>query len=314
MVLTLTTLFCGCQPREFTTTGIYFDTLVELTAYGEAVPDSALELCRKYDALLSVTNPDSDIYKLNHQGEYEVQPETLDIIQKALSYCEKSEGLFDISIEPVSSLWDFTAENPTLPKENDIKTALKAVGYQKIKIDGKRVSLPSSGGIDLGAIAKGYIADEILRIYEEHSLSGIINLGGNILTVGKKTSGESFKVGIKKPFSDGDIACNLEFDGGSVVTCGVYERYFTLGGKNYHHILNPKTGYPEIGGIDSVTVICESSTEADALSTTLFLMGEANAKAYLRNLPDTHAIFVRTDGNISLSQGLEMQGNTVKIK
>ena len=320
LLLIVAMLFCGCESgflnssKAYTVSNIYFDTFIELTTYGEAVPKEAIELCEKYDNLLSVTKKDSDIYKLNKRGKHEVSPETLELIQVALDYCEESEGLFDISVYPLSTLWDFTAENPSLPDEDKRSEAVKAVDYRKIKIEGNTITVPPNGGIDLGGIAKGYIADRIAEIYIANSLSGIINLGGNILTVGSKPFGKTFKIGIKKPFSEGETLYNLELYSGSAVTCGVYERYFTIDEKIYHHILNPKTGYPETNGLDAVTVICQSSTDADALSTTLFLMGEEKAMGYLHSRSDIHAVFIRRDGTVGLSQGLEMNGNTIKIK
>ncbi len=313
LLLTISALFLGCETRVFKVSNIYFDTLIELTAYGKEVPKEAIELCEKYDGLLSVTKENGDIYKLNQLGEYPVADETLEIIKAALEYGKESEGLFDISVRPLSALWNFTAESPSVPTKAALENALKSVDYRKIKIEDNRVTLPSGGGIDLGGIAKGYIADKIAEIYKTKAVSGIINLGGNILVVGEKPNGQPFEIGIKKPFSENKTACLLELEEGSAVTCGIYERYFEVNGEVYHHILNPKTGYPESSGLHSVTVICENSTDADALSTTLFLMGEEKAKEYLKTRPNTHAVFIKEDGSISLSDGLSIKNNTVKI-
>lgn len=313
LFILISTLFVGCGEEPRTVSGVYFDTLVQLSAYGGDVPDEALELCEKYDGLLSVTNQNSDIYKLNQLGEYTVKDETLEIIKIALEYGDKSGGLFDISVRPLTALWNFGAEKPALPQKSKLLKALKTVDYTKIKIQGNKVTLPSGGGIDLGGIAKGYIADKIAEIYTSKALSGIINLGGNVLTVGKKPDNKPFKIGIKKPFSEQETICLLELAEGSAVTCGIYERYFEYDGEIYHHILNPKTGYPQKNNLHSVTVISKNSTDADPLSTTLFLMGEKRAKEHLNNLADTEAIFIRTDGTISLSNGLSIKGNTVKI-
>lgn len=305
--LILSCTFTACEQKDtpHKVTGIYFDTVVELTAYGEKVPKEALELCEKYELLFSATNKKSELYKLNNHGTLQVSKETLEVVKTALEFSRDSGDLFCIAILPVSKLWDFTAENPRLPSKKSLTAALKSVSSENIIIEGNRITLKNGATIDLGAVAKGYIADKIAELYKEKNLSGIINLGGNILTVGEKPNKEAYKVGVKKPFSEGENLCTLELGEASVATCGVYERYFEINGKIYHHIIDPTTGYPRKSGLYSVTVIDKSSTVADALSTTLFMMGEKEANKYLANRPDTHAVFVRDDGSVSFSKGFE---------
>ncbi len=310
-------LFClsGCNKNEtYTSTGVYFDTVVTLTAYGTPVPKEALELCRRYDSLLSPTNENSDVYILNVSGEYGVQKETADIIKTALRYCEESKGKFDITVRPLSALWNFGTENPTVPKEDDIKSALAKVDYNNIEIKGNTVTLKKGAQIDLGGIAKGYIADKILEIYNKNSVSGIIDLGGNILTAGEKPNKKTFAVGIKKPYTQNENIATVELYSGSVATCGVYERYFEADNNRYHHILDTASGYPVENGLDSVTVIAESSTDADALSTLLFVLGEEKAQEYLQIRTDVHGVFIRSDGTLLVSQGLEIENGRIYIK
>lgn len=305
LMVVLACLFTGCGEKPYRETGIYFDTLVQLTVYGKEVPPEAIKLCEKYDKLFSATNPDSEIYKLNESGSMEVSDETLTVIKTALEFSRQSEDLFCISILPLTKLWDFGAENPELPNPEELNAALEKIGSDKIKIRGNRVTLEKGSGIDLGAIAKGYISDKIAELYKADNLSGIIDLGGNILTVGEKADGKPYRIGVKKPFTENENLCTLEITEAAVSTCGVYERYFKLNGKLYHHIINPNSGYPQDSELLSVTVISESSTTADSLSTMLFMLGEKEAKAYLKSRPDTQAVFVREDGTVSFSEGFQ---------
>ena len=313
LLLVLSCFFTGCEDKSapHKATGIYFDTVVQLTVYGKPVPQEAMELCEKYELLFSATNEESEVYKLNKEGTLEVSEETLEVVKAALEFSHESEDLFCIAILPVTRLWNFTAQNPKLPDAKDLSAALKSVSSENIKIEGNRITLKNNAAIDLGAIAKGYIADRIAEFYKRNELSGIINLGGNILTVGKKNDGASYKVGVKKPFSENENLCTLEIGEASVATCGVYERCFELNDKIYHHIIDPATGYPRNTGLQSVTVIDQSSTRADALSTMLFMMGEKGANEYLKNHPKTYAVFVRDDGSVSFSKGF---GNSEIVK
>ena len=307
VVFIFTCLFTGCGDNKapHKVTGIYFDTVVELTVFGEKVPEEALELCEKYDKLFSKTNPESEIHRLNQSHSLEVSDETLELIKTALFFCEEGRGIFDITMEPVIKLWDFSAENPTLPDPKEVLYAANnKVDYRAVKIEGNRVTLEKEGGIDLGGIAKGYIADKIAELYREKGLSGIINLGGNIITVGEKTDGERFKVGVKKPFTDSDTVCTLEITQAAVATSGVYERYFKLDGEIYHHLLNRK-GWPENKSLQAVTVIHENATTADALSTILYLFNEYTTLLYLEEHPEVQAVFVYSDGEVKFSPGFK---------
>ncbi len=315
-VFIFTALFSGCRKQidARSSTEVHFDTSVTLTAYEQDVPEEAWELCRKFDKLFSATDKESELYLLNQKGSYTVSDETLEVIKEALEYCRITEGKFDITVRPVSELWNFTAKKPALPKKKDLEAALSLVDYTKIKIEGNTVTLPEGVKIDLGAIAKGYIADKLYEVYQKNSVSGIIDLGGNIMTVGKKPGHKNFLIGIKKPFSEEDENwAIIELSSGSVVTCGVYERCFELDGVRYHHILDTKTGKPLENGLDSVTVIAPDSSTADALSTSLFLMGEKKALETLKTQKNVYAIFIKTDGTYRLSEGLLKEGSSIYI-
>lgn len=318
-VLLLSVLLCSCSDcktsKTNTATGIYFDTLVKLSVYGDDVPASAFDICEKYEKLLSVSRPESDVSRINNgEGKVTVNEKTAGLLADALSFCAASDGEFDITLYPVKKLWGFGTKNAAVPSDTALKNALKKVDYTKILIDKNTVTVPKDTQIDLGAIAKGFIADEIAKLYKEKKLSGIIDLGGNLLTVGEKPDNTDYRIGIKSPFNTEKNAAVLEFSGGSVVTSGSYERYFESGGKRYHHILSTKTGYPTENELASVTVIDNSSEKADALSTTLFLMGRDKGLSYVNSLDGTEAVFITTDGDILLSGGLTKKGDTISFK
>lgn len=287
------------------------DTFVSVTLYDSddaEILDEALGLCRKYEKVFSATTKDSELYRLNHRKEnrVEVSTELAEVIAKGLEYGRLSGGAFDISIEPVKALWDFKSMEPVLPDEESIASALSRVDYRRIALEGRTVVFQSSETtIDLGAVAKGYIADKIKEFLEERGVeSAIINLGGNVLCIGKKPDGSDFAIGLQMPFADrNETIARLAIDGLSVVSSGVYERHFNIGGKEYHHILDPKTGYPCETGLIGVSIVCPSSADADALSTACFALGAEKGMELIDSMPDACAYFILEDYSILYSEG-----------
>lgn len=263
-----------------------------------------MKLCEKYEALFSRTIKTSDISRINENGgrPVTVSDDTIDILQKAISYGELSDGLFDVTIAPASSLWDFKSDTPALPDKNELKEAISHIDYRTIQISGNTVTLlDSKAQIDLGGIAKGYIADRM----KSHLISkgvehATINLGGNVLTIGGKPDGTPFHIGIQKPFDErNSILTSVDVTDRSVVSSGSYERFFTLDGQLYHHILNPRTGYPVDSGLSGVTILSDSSVDGDALATICFALGQEKGMALIRSLDGVDALFVDTNGKVS---------------
>ncbi|MDO4478508.1 MAG: FAD:protein FMN transferase [Lachnospiraceae bacterium] len=310
---------CGhAKIDKISATDLCFDTIISVTLYGtpdeeaglKALLDECMALCRGYDTLWNCRSEDSEIYAINHRApgtkSMTVSPETADILAKALHFCELSDGVFDITIAPLSTLWDFTADNPRVPSENAISEALSAVDYRQIALDGTTLIFENDTAcIDLGGIAKGYIADQLKAFLKENGqTSGYINLGGNILTLGSKPDGEAYVIGVQDPTGrEGDAAFGLSVRDGSVVTSGTYERSFEENGRLYHHILDTATGYPIENGVASCTVLSRSSADGDALSTILFALGPENGQAILETLPDIEAIWILDDGTTVESDG-----------
>jgi len=292
------------------------DTFVDITIYDSddtELLDQAIEICADYENLLSRTLETSEIYKLNHrspeQQTFTLSDQTAFLLEKALSFSELSDGAFDVTTEPLSSLWNFSGSGEhKIPDDALIKEAVAKTGYQNLKLDGNTLTfLSPDTTIDLGAIAKGFIADEIKDyLVEKKVKSAIINLGGNVLCVGKKPDGSPFRVGLKKPFSETSESFGIvASDGMSVVTSGVYERHFIIDGKNYHHILNPRTGYPYDNGLISVSILSEKSVDGDGLSTTCFSLGLDRGMELINSLDGVYACFIDEDYNVYYSDGME---------
>lgn len=285
------------------------NTIVTITIYDSqdtSLLDGALALCDTYEAMFSRTKQDSEIAQLNSGADITLSKDTLSLIQTGLDYAKLSDGAFDITIEPVSSLWDFTALSPKIPDSAAISSALKHVGWQKVQLNGSKLQLSDPAmGIDPGAIAKGYIADRIKDYLLEHGVkSALINLGGNLLLVGTKPDGANFKIGIQKPFKDrNESVAIMELSDVSIVSSGIYERYFIQEDTLYHHILNPATGYPYDTGLIAVTVITNASVDGDALSTAAFALGLEKGMELINSLEDVYAVFITEDDNLHYSEG-----------
>ena len=298
---------CGRQSTPVSDTGFYFDTVITITLYEEdnkSLLDECMALAGHYEALLSPTVEGSDVWKINaNPGTFiTVDKDTLSLLQEALSYAEVSDGMVTPSIGALSSLWNFGSDCPQMvPESQAIQNALAHIDYHSIEIQGSRVRLNDPEAvIDLGFIAKGFIADKMKEfLLSKGVTSALINLGGNLVAVGSKPDGTPFKIGIQKPFaSSGTAALTLDLTDFSVVSSGNYERYFEKDGRLYHHILSAETGYPVENELSQVTILSPDSTQADALSTLCFILGYEKAVRLLENYPDVQAVFITEDGQI----------------
>lgn len=289
-----------------TMTGMYFDTVVTIEAWGadQDVMDHCRELCEYYEQLLSAHIETSEVSAINRaKGQpVTVSEDTAEVIELGCRFGELSGGKFDITIAAASSLWDFhDSESPRLPDAQTLQEAVSHIDYRCVQVDGCTVTLTDPAArLDLGGIAKGYIADRIKEYLESEGIGhALINLGGNMLAVGGKYDGSDFRIGIQKPFAEsGTILASLQISGQSVVSSGNYERYFEQDGMIYHHILDPATGYPADTGLYQVTVISDSSAQGDALSTTCFLLGLDKGMELIQSLDGVEAIFVTADMKI----------------
>lgn len=321
--LTINITACNSKPPSpVSLSNFYFDTAITITIYNVSSREDAtkiinecFEQCKEYENLFSRTVKDSDISKINtaNGSQTTVHPAVTEIIRDSLKYSQLSHGAFDITIAPLTALWNIEGNNPSVPSHKAIQEALKHISYQNISVGENLITLADPDAqIDLGGIAKGYIADKLKKyMLSEGVTSAIINLGGNILTIGGKTADKDFKIGIRKPFgeNDTDYAATVNVFNKSVVTSGIYERYFKENGKLYHHILDTSTGYPVENNLYSVTIISNNSEAGDALSTTVFALGLKNGQTLINNMEDVEAIFITNKNEIILTEGLEINDN-----
>lgn len=309
-------LTTGCskfsnEPLSYT--GTAFDTVISIQIFDsrdQELIEHCKEMCLEYEDKFSRTIETSEIAQINSAAgaPMKVSDDTISILKKGIYYGELSNGAFDITIGSLTALWDFHSESPTVPSPESISEAVKHIDYEKISITGNTVQLQDpQAQIDLGGIAKGYIADRLKDYLEgegvEHAL---INLGGNVLAIGQKPDHSDFNIGIQNPFDEkGEPITTVKLNDQSVVTSGNYQRYFEQDGKLYHHILDPKTGYPSDNGLNSVTIITDSSLTADALSTTCFLLGPEQGMKMINQLDNVDAVFIDSKNEITYSRNFK---------
>ena len=335
-------LFTGCgniTDADTSTTGnqpisissIKLNTAVQITIYDsqdKALLNDCLALCDKYELIFSRTNEKSELYKLNHRKDvsdgdfstdgpttpcpvsgtadiWHISEDLAALLSEGLDITRESDGAFVIATAPLTSLWDFTTEDPEVPDDAAIQKALPLCSSDGVTIDGQNITLPSDDiRFDVGAIAKGYIADRLKDFLIKKGVkSAIINLGGNVLCIGSKPDGTPFKIGIQKPFADrNETEAVMDITGKSIVSSGIYERCFKQDGKLYHHILNPQTGYPYDNGLISVTIISDQSVDGDALSTTCFALGLEDGLKFAEK-KGVQAVFITEDYELHYTDG-----------
>lgn len=296
-------------PEKRSEVGYALDTVITLTAYtdDEQVLKDAMGECRRLEGILSRTVEGSDVWRINHaEGKpVEVSEETAEVLACALETAEESGGAFDITVAPVSILWDFKSGKAELPDADAISEAVRLVDYKQIKLEGRMVTLPAGMMIDLGGIAKGYIADQVKEYLEKRGVKhAILSFGGNIVAIGTKPDGSDWKVGIQDiDLPAGNYMLVARNNGGSTVTSGIYERGFDLDGVRYHHLLSPATGWPVQNELASVTVFSESSMQGDALATASFVLGPEEGKALIERLEGVEAVFIFKDRTAVYTSG-----------
>lgn len=294
------------EPEPVAKSGFYFNTVIAIQlndTTDETLIDDCFSLADTYEHYFSRTLKDSDVYRINHANgdPVSVHEETAELIRAGIKYGQLSNGSFDITIGALSDLWDIPNNDGVIPNENAIKKAAATVDYTQILVEGNTITLKNPDAkLDLGGIAKGYAADKMKEYLNAHgSHEGFINLGGNVLSLGKKSDGTPYRIGIKKPFSEeGETITSVDIADKSVVTSGRYERYFEKNGRIYHHILNPFTGYPYENDLNAVTILSDSSMEGDALSTICFALGMEKGMDFIKSMPDIDAIFIDTENQV----------------
>ncbi len=262
-----------------------------------------------FEMNLSRTRPTSEVTKLNDaKGAWvELSPSTLDLVEKARAYSEASGGVFDVTMGSVTPLWNF--HEGVIPSREELDEALKHVDWHMIEVDraaGTARLTDPQARIDLGGIAKGYIADALAAVLRKHGCdSAFVNLGGNVLTVGSKTDGSPWRIGVRDPKAPEKMRAVVTAVNRSVVTSGLYERNFTKDGVFYHHILDPKDGMPVKTDVGGATIVSKKSLDGDGYSTTLFALGVDGALDFVEKHPELEALIIGTDNRVHITSGLE---------
>lgn len=320
IIVLCTVIMFGCAGAQGQTgtrsaAGIEFvmNTWVEQRWYGKNAQktyDEVLGALKELESKLSLYVEDSEISRLNSAaGVHPValSHDTYQFLRLAADYCAQADGLFDITIAPLTLVWDVTSVNPRVPTEADIKAAQKLVDYRRIIFDDtdETAMLAEEGmRIDLGGIAKGLAAALMRQYAVKNDVQGYLSIGGNMMVQGKKPDGSDYVIGVRDPRGDAsEYIASLTLDGLTMATTGDYERYFEQDGVRYHHVIDPFTGYPSASDLISVTVVSENGTLADYLSTLIFMRGSAALSEYL-NRDDCMVLAVTKELDVYASGSL----------
>jgi FAD:protein FMN transferase len=290
-------------------------TLVEITVFekdenkAQLAIQNAFKEIQRLEGLMSTHIPGSEVSKINQAAGLQpvpVSPEVYEVIERAIYWAGQTDGALDISVGPIQELWQFDSDHPSLPDKTAIEQKLAKVGYGKIHLESQTVFLSEKGmQLHLGAIAKGYAVDQAANILQKNDIHhAFINAGGDLKTLGNRPDKTAWKIGLQHPRKPESILASFSLSGKSVATSGDYQRYFELEGTRYHHILNPKTGYP-VTGMTSATVVTDTVMDADALSTALFVMEEEKGLAFIDSLKNTEGLIVDQNKSPQLSQGMK---------
>lgn len=311
-------------PVEYAGEEFLMDTLVSIKAYGsdrEAVKKGVnaafaemrriAELADGFPGEGSAAAEASDVCRVNAAAGREpvrVQDDTMAMLILAKKYYEMTNGAFDVTVGPVMELWGFGGKDPRVPEPERLRAALALVGSRHLVLDRQRGTafLRRAGmRLDLGAVAKGYATERALRVLQRHGIGrALIDAGGNIRVLGRSPRGGAWNIGIKHPRKDGGVVAVLKLEDTSAVTSGDYYRYFEVAGKRYHHILDPRTGYPASGSA-AVTVVTRDAGIADILSTTFFVLPPDRALELAGGMEGVDLVLVGPDGRLRLSPSLQ---------
>lgn len=288
-------------------TQLMMNTYVSITALGpdketiSSAIGSVFKRLKEIEIKFNHLNPESPLYAFNQESRPIQDTEILGLIRIALEVSRESGGAFDITVAPLLELWGFYKNSPYLPTKQEIQKCLQKVGYQHLLLkDGKLKKDNKNVNIDLGGIAKGYALAQAVRVLKDKGItSAVIDIGGDVYALGKKGP-RLWKVGIRDPRKKG-ILGYVEVENLSVISSGDYERSFKKGGRRYHHIFNPKTGYPT-EGVSSVTLIHPDPVLGQALSKAPFILGPQKGLELLEKIPGMQAIIITDSGQILHSQ------------
>jgi thiamine biosynthesis lipoprotein len=321
----LITAILSCTPKEQELqrrAQFIMGTLVEITVRGVDTEKAQSAITSAFDEILRLENlmsthiAHSGISQLNNlageESAFAVSPDVLTVIRRGIFWGNKSQGALDISIGPVSSLWSFDNDNPSIPNAKSLKEATHLVNFRKITIDESNVHLKQQGmSLQLGAIAKGYAVDKAMKVLEKNGIRhGLINAGGDLIALGERKDGLPWSIGLQHPRQPEKLSASFSLSGKAVATSGDYQKYFMQNGTRYHHILDPATGMPARGVI-SCTIIAETVMDADALATAVFVLGPEKGMALVDSVDGVEGMMITESGTTLFSKNFESQPSFV---
>ena len=332
LVLPIIILLSGCQTKAPTDlpyadkTAQLLGTVITARAYGNNAKDAldkAFNRVTEIESKMSRYHDGSEVDLINQNAglsTVDISPDTYFVIRAALDYAEKTNGAFNPLIGDIVDLWGIGTENAKIPSSNELDSYLPYIDYKQLELTENPYTArltTDKAKLDLGAIAKGYAADEMRDVLINEGISSaLLNLGGNVIVLGNKPGADLWSIGVQDPLSDnrGDIAAILKSKNTSVVTSGSYERFFEVDGVRYHHIMDPLTGFPAENGVISSTIITPNSTDADALSTSVYVLGKDKGLALLESLPNVEGIIITDDLFVHATSGITDDMFTLKNK
>jgi len=322
LIFSISLFGCSSQAAPYSPESFYMGTVINQKVYGKNAKkagDLVIDRMKEIEASMTINTPGGEINPLNDAAGLNpvpVSPSVMFLLNKSKEYGELSQGAFDVTIGPLVKEWGIFTDNPKIPSSDKINELLKLVDYKTLLIDtmNNTAMLPMKGQIvDLGGIAKGYAGNEAIRIYKENEItSGFINLGGNVVVLGTKPDGALWNIGVQNPRDvNGKIIGKLAVKDTAIVSSGDYERFFEKDGVRYHHILDPKTGSPSKSDLIGVTIVVDStivtdsSTDGDALSTSVFVLGLDKGRQLVESLKGVNAVFITEDKKVYVTSGLK---------
>lgn len=304
-------MLTSCSSKPVQQQFFAMDTVMSITAYGnhaEAAVSDAVATINKFETLFSRTRPDSDVYRLNTETTALLSSETAEMLTMALEWNKKTSGAFDVTIAPVSAAWGFSgAEGHRIPSGDELSSLLDLVDSSALSLDVHTAAFTKPDmELDLGGIAKGYTGGKVDAVLREHGVkSALLDLGHNITVIGAKPDGSAWRIAVQDPIDNNRTVGILSLADCSAVTSGGYQRWFELDGQRYHHIIDPRTGYPADSGLLSTTVVCSDPGLADLLSTATFVLGEKDALNLWRTEGGFDLILVTDDSRLIVTEGLK---------
>ncbi len=313
----------GCGKKEYSKVEFLMDTVVEIKVYhkrkaeAEKAINSSMEEMKRVEQKMSCFLPGSEVSRINKEALLErkkgsllaerwipISDELFSLLGESVLLSKLTKGSFDITIYPLWKIWKFERENLEVPSKGKIERVLELVAYKNMILQNGKINFAKKRmGIDLGGIAKGYAVDAAIKVLKDKNInSAIVNAGGDMYVLGRK-QGKSWRIGIRHPRREGEILGTIKVENRAIVTSGDYERFFFSGGKKYHHIINPKTGYPA-DECQSVTIVAKEATFADGLATGIFVLGPKEGMALIENLEGVEGVIVNKEGDVSVSSGL----------